>query len=114
MGVLNTCKTEEDPFKNEGARVVIKRSPIVCVCRFPMMLKGTVDSKISRDFYFVIFRFSNYSRSFKFASKHSCGWSFPWVETRHANCSFHKVVVHRIAIHFDVPTLTAILMSLSL
>ena len=24
MGVLDTCKTEEDPFKNEGARVVTK------------------------------------------------------------------------------------------
>ena len=34
MGVLDTCKSEEDPFKNEGARVVIKRSPIVCLCRF--------------------------------------------------------------------------------
>ena len=22
MGVLDTCKNEEDPFKNEGARVV--------------------------------------------------------------------------------------------
>ena len=34
MCVLDTCKTEEDPFKNEGARVVIKRSPIVHLCRF--------------------------------------------------------------------------------
>ena len=34
MGLLDTCKTEEDPFKNEGARVVIKRSPIVHLCRF--------------------------------------------------------------------------------
>ena len=41
MGVLDTCKTEEDPFKNEGARVVIKRSPFVCLCRFFMMLKGS-------------------------------------------------------------------------
>ena len=24
MGVLDTCKTEEDPFKNEGARVITK------------------------------------------------------------------------------------------
>ena len=40
IGVLDTCKTEEDPFKNEGARVVIKRSPIACLCRFFMMLKG--------------------------------------------------------------------------
>ena len=34
MGVLDTCKTEGDQFKNEGARVVIKRSPIVHLCRF--------------------------------------------------------------------------------
>ena len=24
MGVLDTCRTEKDPFKNEGARVAIK------------------------------------------------------------------------------------------
>ena len=30
-------------------------------------------------FIFAIFRFPNYSRSFKFASKHLCGRSFPWV-----------------------------------
>ena len=41
MGVLDTCKNEEDPFKNEGARVVIKRSAIVYLCRFFMMLKGS-------------------------------------------------------------------------
>ena len=41
MGVLDICKTEKDPFKNEGARVVIERSPIVCLCRFFMMLKGS-------------------------------------------------------------------------
>ena len=40
MGVLDICKTEEDPFKNAGARVFIKRSPIVCLCRFFMMFKG--------------------------------------------------------------------------
>ena len=40
IGVLDTCKTEEDPFKNEGARSVIIRSPIVCLCRFFMMLTG--------------------------------------------------------------------------
>ena len=28
MGVLDTCKTEEDPFKNEGARVVTKDLPL--------------------------------------------------------------------------------------
>ena len=26
MGVIATCKNEEDPFKNEGARVVTKIS----------------------------------------------------------------------------------------
>ena len=29
MGALVTCKTEEDPFKNEGARVVIKDLPFL-------------------------------------------------------------------------------------
>ena len=33
--VLVTCKNEEDPFKNEGARVV------TCLCRIFMMLKGS-------------------------------------------------------------------------
>ena len=28
MGVLVTCKNEEDPFKNEGARVVTTDFPI--------------------------------------------------------------------------------------
>ena len=28
MGVLVTCKNEEDPFKNEGARVVTKDLPL--------------------------------------------------------------------------------------
>ena len=41
MGVLDACKTEEDPFKNEGARVVIKISQIVSLCRFFMMLMGS-------------------------------------------------------------------------
>ena len=41
MGVLDTCKIEGDPFKNGGARAVIKRSLIVCLCRFFMMLKGS-------------------------------------------------------------------------
>ena len=40
MGVIVTCKTEEDPFKNEGARVVKKRYPIVSPCRFFITLKG--------------------------------------------------------------------------
>ena len=38
--------------------------------------------KFSRDFYFAIFSFSNYSRVFKFAGKHSCSLPFPWVEDR--------------------------------
>ena len=38
--------------------------------------------KFLRDFYFAIFSFSNYSRSLKFASKHSCSRPFPWVEDR--------------------------------
>ena len=28
MGVIVTCKTEEDPFKNEGARMVTKDLPL--------------------------------------------------------------------------------------
>ena len=28
MGVLVTCKNEEDPFKNEGARVVTTDLPL--------------------------------------------------------------------------------------
>ena len=38
--------------------------------------------KFSRDFYFAIFSFSNYSRVLKFASKHLCSRPFPWVEDR--------------------------------
>ena len=34
MSVLDTCETEDDPFKNEDARVVIKRSLVVCLCNF--------------------------------------------------------------------------------
>ena len=29
MDVIFTCKTEEDPFKNEGARVVTKDLPLL-------------------------------------------------------------------------------------
>ena len=28
MGVIDTCKTEEDPFQNECSRVVIKDLPL--------------------------------------------------------------------------------------
>ena len=45
MGVLDTCKTEEDPFKNKGARVVIKRSPIVCLWRFFYDAKGQLNQQ---------------------------------------------------------------------
>ena len=38
--VLDTCKTEEDPFKNEGARVVIKIAHCTSMQIF-MMLKGS-------------------------------------------------------------------------
>ena len=41
MGHHVTCKNEEDPLKNEGTRDVTKRSPIVSLCRFSMMLKGS-------------------------------------------------------------------------
>ena len=42
-GVLVTCKNEEDPFKNEGAR-----SPIVSLCRFLYDAQGkfTLQSEI--------------------------------------------------------------------
>ena len=33
-GVLVTCKTEEDPFKNEGARVVTKDLPLIVYADF--------------------------------------------------------------------------------
>ena len=39
IGVLVTCKNEEDPFKNEGTRQGHNRSPIVSLCNFFMMLK---------------------------------------------------------------------------
>ena len=32
---------EEDPFTNEGARVVTTDLPFVSLCRFFMMLKGS-------------------------------------------------------------------------
>ena len=50
-----------------------------------------VIQKFSHDLCFAIFRFPYYSGSFKFTSKHSCGWSFLSVETMHANCSFLKL-----------------------
>ena len=45
MGGLNTCKPEEDPFKNEGARVVIKYLPLYVYADFlcfSMAVKSTV------------------------------------------------------------------------
>ena len=32
--IMDVLATEEGPFKNEDARVVIKRSPIVRLCSF--------------------------------------------------------------------------------
>ena len=40
MGDLYTCKAEEDPFKNEGARVVTPDLPLHVYTDF-MMLKGS-------------------------------------------------------------------------
>ena len=60
--------------------------------------QNTVDS----DLYFVNFLFPNHSLSFEFMSKHSCGRSFPWVETKHPNIRFPKVkrcAALRILIH---------------
>ena len=34
MGVIVTCKTEEDPFKNECARVVTKDLPLLVYADF--------------------------------------------------------------------------------
>ena len=34
MCVLDTCKTEEDPFKYEGARVVTKNLPLYVYADF--------------------------------------------------------------------------------
>ena len=45
MGFLDTCKTEEDPFKNEGTRMVIKRSPIVRLCRFFYDAQGQLNQQ---------------------------------------------------------------------
>ena len=45
MGVLDTCKTEEDPFKNEGARVVIKRYPISPLCMFFYDAQGQLNQQ---------------------------------------------------------------------
>ena len=40
MGVLDTCKTEEDPFKNAGARVVINKISHCLSMQIFMMFKG--------------------------------------------------------------------------
>ena len=41
-GVLDNCRTEEDPFKNEGARVVISEKISHCMSmQIFMMLKGS-------------------------------------------------------------------------
>ena len=41
MHVLVTCNNEEDPIKNEGARVIIKISPIISLWGFFQTLKGS-------------------------------------------------------------------------
>ena len=41
MGVIVTCKTEEDPFKNEGARMVTKDLPLYVHVDFFITLKGS-------------------------------------------------------------------------
>ena len=41
MGVLVTCKNEEDPFKNEGARVVTTDLALKVYADFSMILKGS-------------------------------------------------------------------------
>ena len=60
------------------------RKPAFCICKNKCadQLQVLWIWKFSRDFYFVIFSFSNYSRVLKFASKHSCSRPFPWVEGR--------------------------------
>ena len=41
MEVLVTCKNEEDPFENEGARVVTTDLPLLVYADYFMMLKGS-------------------------------------------------------------------------
>ena len=53
--------------------------------------------KFSRDFYFAIFSFSNYSQVLKFASKHSC--SRPFLCALCISCERQINVMHRIAAH---------------
>ena len=46
MGVLDTCKTEEDPFKNEGARVVIKNLPLYVYAEFFFDAQGELNQRL--------------------------------------------------------------------
>ena len=57
--------------------------------------------KFSRDFYFAIFSFSNYSRVLKFASKHSCSRPFLGLKigTLCISCERQINVMHRIVVH---------------
>ena len=41
IGLHVTCKYEEDPFKNEAARVVTKDLPLLVYADFFMTLKGS-------------------------------------------------------------------------
>ena len=41
MEFLVNCKNEEDPFKNEGARVVTTDLPLLVYADFFMMIKGS-------------------------------------------------------------------------
>ena len=49
MGVIVTCKTEEDPFKNECARVVTKDLPLLVHADFFYKTQGqlTKESEVS-------------------------------------------------------------------
>ena len=42
MGVLDTRKTEDDPFKNEGARVVIKKISHCTSMQIIITVKGSL------------------------------------------------------------------------
>ena len=42
MGVLVTCKNKEEPTKNEGARVVIRFSPIITLLELSVAMETKV------------------------------------------------------------------------
>ena len=49
MHVLVTCQNEEDPIKNEGARVFTKISPIISLWEFFQTLKGSYPAVLGRN-----------------------------------------------------------------